>query len=172
MNETRAHQKPRTAAPSAAPHRAPAQTPVRLPAATPAPAPAAPEWPSRLHLLIPRSVRQLLADWGWWQNPIPLRPSDHLTQTLAVLERYGWAKSLDFSPTGRMCIRGAQTLLEHTGHVTPAARERAVAYMQQTLQEHGIHMPFFAWNDLPTRTFPQVKHLLTHAATTARKNGE
>jgi hypothetical protein len=71
-----------------------------------------------------------------------------------------------------MCIRGAQTFLQHTGHVTPTARHRAEAYLQQTLHEHGIHMPFFAWNDLPTRTFPQVKTLLTHAATTARKNGE
>ncbi|MGV9891718.1 DUF6197 family protein [Streptomyces sp. NPDC003395] len=173
MSRPQITETPRTATPSAAPEQTtptPALAPVRTPA--PVAAPVAPERPSRLHQLLPRSVRQLLADWGWWQNPVPLKPSDHLTQTLAVLERYGWCRSLDFSPTGRMCIRGAQTLLEHTGHVTPHARERAVAYMQQSLQEHGIHMPFFAWNDLPTRTFPQVKHLLTHAATAARKNGE
>jgi hypothetical protein len=113
-----------------------------------------------------------MAAWGWWQNPTPLIPSDHLTQTLAVLERYGWCRSLDFSPTGRMCIRGAQTFLECTGHVTPAARARSVDYMQQTLHEHGIHTPFFAWNDYTDRTFPQVTYLITQSAAAARKNGE
>ncbi|MER6092431.1 DUF6197 family protein [Streptomyces bluensis] len=145
--------------------------PVPAPAARPA-APAAPEYPSRLHQLIPRGARNLMAAWGWWQNPTPLKPSDHLAQTLAVLDRYGWCRSLDFSPTGRMCIRGAQTFLEHTGHVTPAARARAVDYMQQTLQEHGIHEPFFAWNDPPERTFPEVKTLITQSIAAARKNGE
>jgi hypothetical protein len=113
-----------------------------------------------------------MAALGLWQNPIPLKPSDHLTQALAVLERYDWCRSFDFSPTGRMCIRGAQTFLEYTGHVTPTARQRAVDYLQQTLREHGIHEPFFAWNDHDNRTFPQVKALLIHAAAAARKNGE
>ncbi|MFF9287531.1 DUF6197 family protein [Streptomyces griseosporeus] len=169
MSHSQTAQKPRTATPSAAPHRAP--NPTRTPAA-PVVAPTAPERPSRLHQFLPRSLRQTLADWGWWQNPIPLKPSDHLLQALAVLERYGWCRSLDFSPTGRMCIRGAQTFLEYTGHVTPTARARAVDYLQQTLQEHGIHEPFYAWNDHQHRTFPQVKHLITHAAHAARKNGE
>jgi hypothetical protein len=163
---TRIPQASRTATPSAAPAR-PAPT---RPA--PVPQPAAPDWPTRWHLLVPRGVRNLAEAWGLWQNPTPLIPSDHLAQTLAVLERYGWARSLDFSPTGRMCIRGAQTLLEHTGHVTPAARARAVDYMQQTLREHGVHEPFHAWNDHTGRTFPQVSHLITLSANAARKNGE
>ncbi|MFE6412565.1 hypothetical protein ACFVOR_37160 [Streptomyces sp. NPDC057837] len=132
----------------------------------------APDWPSRWHLLIPAGLRNTAAALGLWQNPTPLIPSDHLTQTLAVLERYGWCKSLDFSPTGRMCIRGAQTFLEHTGHVTPAARNRAVDYMQHSLRMDGIDMPFHAWNDLPERTFPQVKHLITASITAARHYGE
>ncbi|MDX3532593.1 hypothetical protein P1P75_40930 [Streptomyces sp. ID05-39B] len=171
MNETRSRQKPRTAPPLAASGRA-TPAPPRPRTDPPLVLPVAPDYPSRLHLLIPAGVRNLLADWGWWQNPIPLIPSDHLTQTLAVLERYGWARSLDFSPTGRMCIRGAQTLLETTGHVTPASRARAVDYMQQTLQEHGVHEQFHAWNDHTERTFPQVSHLITLSAHTARKNGE
>ncbi|MFD9249491.1 DUF6197 family protein [Streptomyces bottropensis] len=162
MNETRAPRKPRTVTPSAAPGRAPQLRP---------PAPA-PDRPSRLHQLLPRGARNLMAAWGWWQNPTPLIPSDHLAQTLAVLERYGWCRSLDFSPTGRMCIRGAQTFLEYTGHVTPAGRARSVDYMQQTLHEHGVHEPFFAWNDHTDRTFPQVTYLISHAAAAARKNGE
>jgi hypothetical protein len=113
-----------------------------------------------------------MASLGWWQNPVPLGPSAHLEQTIAVLERYGWGKSLDFSPTGRMCIRGAQTLLEYTGHVTSAARHRAVAYMQHTLAQDGTDMPFFAWNDLPERTWPQVENLLVTAASCARTRGE
>ncbi|WP_446458642.1 DUF6197 family protein [Streptomyces rochei] len=170
MNETRAPRTPRTATPSAAPTRTP--RPTAQPAPAPLPVPAAPDWPSRWHLLIPTSLRNTAANLGLWQNPTPLKPSDHLAQTLAVLERYGWCRSLDFSPTGRMCIRGAQTLLEHTGHVTPAARQRAVDYMQHTLRMDGVAMPFHAWNDLPTRTFPQVSHLLTASATAARNHGE
>lgn len=169
MNDARTTPAPRTVTPSAAPARAPHTTQPPAPAPLPVPAP---DRPSRLHHLLPRGVRNLMADWGWWQNPTPLIPSDHLTQTLAVLERYGWCRSLDFSPTGRMCIRGAQTFLEYTGHVTPAARARAVDYMQHSLNQDGIRMPFYAWNDLPTRTFPQVKALITASAAAARKNGE
>jgi hypothetical protein len=167
--QTRPQSKPRTVTPSAAPGRA-----IRRPAPAPLPVPAtnAPDWPSRWHLLIPASVRNTAAALGLWQNPTPLIPSDHLTQTLAVLDRYGWCKSLDFSPTGRMCIRGAQTLLERTGHVTPAARQRAEAYMQRSLRMDGTDMPFYAWNDLPERTFPQVKHLITASVTAARHHGE
>ena len=166
------HTKQPTASLSAVPVR---PAPARRPATAPHPAPVlpcAPNYPTRWQLLMPRGARNLLASWGWWQNPVPLIPSDHLAQTLAVLERYGWARSLDFSPTGRMCIRGAQTLLETTGHVTPAARARAVDYMQQVLQEHGVHEPFFAWNDHHTRTFPQVSNLINLSAHAARKNGE
>jgi hypothetical protein len=134
--------------------------------------PGAPDWPTRWHLLVPRSLRNLAEAWGLWQNPVPLKPSDHLEQTVAVLERYGWGRSLDFSPTGRMCIRGGQTLLQHTGHVTPAARARAVDYLQQTLREHGVHEPFHAWNDHTDRTFVQVKALITQSAAAARTNGE
>lgn len=171
MHQTRSQPKPRTAPPPAAPGRAPLAP--RRPAPAPLPVPtAAPDWPTRWHLLIPGRVRNQLEALGLWQNPVPLIPSDHLTQTLAVLERYGWARSLDFSPTGRMCIRGAQTLLERTGHVTPTSRARAVDYMQQTLQEHGYHQPFFAWNDHTERTFPHVKNLITHSARAARSNGE
>lgn len=164
-------QEPRLADPAGVPTRVRPTPAGSRPLATPV-LPVAPDWPSRWHLLVPRGVRNLAEAWGLWQNPTPLIPSDHLTQTLAVLERYGWARSLDFSPTGRMCIRGGQTLLEHTGHVTPANRARAVDYMQQTLREHGVHEPFFAWNDHTGRTFPQVKHLITASAHAARKNGE
>ncbi len=165
-------QQPRTAPRGAVPVR-PAST--RRPATAPHPAPVlpyAPDYPTRWQLLMPPSALTLLASWGWWQNPIPLIPSDHLAQTLAVLERYGWGRSLDFSPTGRMCIRGGQTFLEYTGHVTPDTRAKAVDYMQQTLRERGVHEPFFAWNDHTNRTFPQVSRLITLSAHAARKNGE
>ncbi|MFF7476659.1 hypothetical protein [Streptomyces sp. NPDC008092] len=167
--DTRPTARPRTAPPPAAPGRAPLRT---APAPQRVQMPAAPNWPSRWHLLIPAGFRNQMEALGLWQNPTPLIPSDHLAQTLAVLDRYGWGRSLDFSPTGRMCIRGAQTFLQHTGHVTSAGRARAVDYMQQTLQEHGYHQPFFAWNDHQDRTFQHVTRLITHAARTARQNGE
>ncbi|MEW1565853.1 hypothetical protein AB0454_23040 [Streptomyces sp. NPDC093509] len=163
-------QGPRTVTPPAAPARHTPSQP-RTPGAV-RPVPAAPDRPSRWHLLVPRRVRNLAEGLGLWQNPTPLIPSDHLAQTLAVLERHGWGQSLDFSPTGRMCIRGGQTLLEHLGYVTPTHRARAVDYMQQTLREHGVHEAFHAWNDHTGRTFTQVSYLINRSANAARKNGE
>ncbi|WP_042174525.1 hypothetical protein [Streptomyces sp. NBRC 110035] len=156
--------EPRTVPPSAVPARpAPARS------ATAPATPAAPPW---THRLLPAALRNAMTDLGWWQNPTPQKPSAHLKQVLDTLHRYGWCQSLDVSPTGRMCIRGAQNLLEKTGHVTPAARERAVAYMQQTLNEAGIQMSFFTWNDLPGQTPATVETLLVKAAYKARANGE
>ncbi|MEW2402147.1 hypothetical protein [Streptomyces sp. NPDC046862] len=134
--------------------------------------PASPQAPSWHHRLLPKSVREAMAGLGWWQNPVPQKPSQHLEQTLAVIRRYGWCQSLDFSPTGRVCIRGAQGVLEKTGHVTPTSRERAVAYMQQILTEDGVHMQFFAFNDLPDQDLPTIENLLVKAAYRARANGE
>ncbi|MFD4795992.1 DUF6197 family protein [Streptomyces anulatus] len=139
--------------------------------AVPAP-PAAPDWPTWGQRILPTPLRGLLVDLSMWQDPQPLPPSGHLTQTLAVLDRYGWCRSLDYSPTGRMCIRGAQNLLEKTGHVTPAARSRAVDHMQTVLGRRGVTMPFHAWNDLPHQQFSNIQTLLTRAAHTARANGE
>ncbi|MFE4915824.1 hypothetical protein ACFRCX_30430 [Streptomyces sp. NPDC056652] len=136
---------------------------------TPAPAPETPPWS---HRLLPPSVRGLLADLGWWQDPAPQPPSTHLEQVLAVLTKYGWCQSLDTTVTGRLCIRGAQNLLEKTGHTTPHGRQRAVHYMHQALAEAGITMSFFTWNDLPDQQFSAVETLLTRAARLARENGE
>ncbi|MER5277792.1 hypothetical protein ABT025_18815 [Streptomyces sp. NPDC002809] len=131
-----------------------------------------PDTPTWSHRLLPPLVRRLLADLGWWQDPAPQPPSTHLDQTLAVLRQYGWCQSLDTTPTGRLCIRGAQNVLVKTGHVTPEAREKAVGYMQQALTQAGISMQFFAWNDLPDQQFPAVEALLQQAANLARQNGE
>lgn len=170
MNLTRTQQRPRTAPQSAAPphvRHAPRPAP-----AAPRPVPATAQVPPRRHLLLPAAARTLMADLGLWHNPVPLKPSGHLEQTLAVLHRYGWCQSLDVSVTGRMCVRGAQNLLEKTGHVTPHDRQRAVALMQQTLHQAGVRMQFFTWNDLPDQQFSAVEALLTTTARTARANGE
>jgi hypothetical protein len=71
-----------------------------------------------------------------------------------------------------MCIRGAQNLLEKTGHVTPHGRARAVHHMQTVLARHGVTMPFHTFNDLPDQQFPTIQALLTRAAYSARANGE
>ncbi|MFD9443397.1 hypothetical protein [Streptomyces sp. NPDC060001] len=160
-----------------------APTPPALPACPPprrhpaGPAlPAMPTTPAETptwgHRFLPATLRRTLSDLGLWQDPTPQPPSVHLEQTLAVLHRYGWCRSQDVTPTGRMCIRGAQQLLQKTGHVTPHARERAVAYMQTTLAQAGVHMQFFAWNDLPDQQFSSVQTLLETAARAARQNGE
>ncbi|WP_107422722.1 DUF6197 family protein [Streptomyces sp. CB02261] len=135
----------------------------------PPPPPTAPTW---AHRLVPATVRGALAGLGWWENPIPQPPSGHLDQVLAVLEKYGWCQSLDTDPLGRMCIRGAQGLLERTGHVTPAVRDRAVDHMQTALAQAGITMQFFTWNDLPGQEFSHVTTLITRAARHARQIGE
>lgn len=136
------------------------------------PPPAAPGWPTWGQRILPTPIRSLLVDLGMWQDPNPLPPSLHLAQVNAVLTQYGWCRSLDYSPTGRMCIRGAQNLLEKTGHVTPHGRARAVDHMQTVLNRHGVSMPFHAWNDLPDQQFSNIQALLTRAAYAARANGE
>ncbi|MET8661422.1 hypothetical protein ACJBCE_36405 [Streptomyces sp. NBUL23] len=113
-----------------------------------------------------------MADLGLWQEPRPLKPSFHLTQVIEVLTRYGWCQSFDFSPTGRMCIRGAQTFLESTGHVTGIDREKAVNYLQAQLERQGVTMQFWAWNDLPHNTFRGVGATISAASEMARKNGD
>ncbi|MGY5127295.1 DUF6197 family protein [Streptomyces nigrescens] len=164
-------QAPRTAPPSAAPLRSKTTRQLVDEAlrGLPAAAPVAPSWS---HRVLPAALRGFLADLGLWQDPTPQRPSTHLQQTLAVLRRYGWCQSMDVTATGRLCIRGAQNLLEKTGHVTPQARDRAVHYLRLALAEHGVHMQFFAWNDLPDQTFTAVENRLTRAARLARENGE
>ncbi|MEW2393050.1 hypothetical protein AB0933_32285 [Streptomyces venezuelae] len=121
---------------------------------------------------MPATVRNALAGLGMWHNPTPQPPSVHLLQTLAVIQHYGNCKSLDFSPTGRVCIRGAQTLLIKTGYATEHTRDQAVSYMQQVLHAAGIDMQFFAWHDLPGTTPEGVHTLMTKAAHRARANGE
>ncbi|MFR9794253.1 hypothetical protein ACL07V_37460 [Streptomyces sp. MB22_4] len=161
------------ATPPAAPARAPHTTPAPAHQTAPVHAPAGlldpPPWS---HRILPRAVRNAMEALGWWTNPVPQTTSRHLAQTLETLRTYGWGKSLDFSPTGRMCIRGAQTALQMAGHVTPDTRARAVHYLQLALQEIGVDQPFFAWNDMPERTFPDVEKRLTRAAYLARSNGE
>lgn len=169
--------RPQTAPSSAAPRRA-TPAPTRRPDPGPLPVPPVtappnlldpPTWGQRL---IPKTLREVMSGLGWWQDPHPQIPSIHLTQTLEALNRYGWCRSLDVAPTGRMCIRGGMSMLEKHGHVTPAGRARAEHYLQEVLAQNGIRMPFFAWNDLPERTFPQVTNLLTAASYRARANGE
>jgi hypothetical protein len=128
-----------------------------------------PSWGQRI---LPAAVRDGLEALGLYQNPIPQPPSIHLAQTLAALDKYGWCKALDISPTGRMCIRGAQGMLQRAGHVTPASRARAVHYLQLSLREIGVDQPFFHWNDFPERTFPQVRQRINRAAHLAHTNGE
>ncbi|MGS2592143.1 DUF6197 family protein [Streptomyces hebeiensis] len=149
----------------------PVQRPAPAPRPVVAPVPV-PDMPPRSHRLLPRTLRTLMTGLGWWHEPVPRAPSAHLEQTIAVLNHYGWCRISDFSPTGRMCIRGAQALLEATGHVTPDARARAVRYMQDTLAEHDITLPFYVWNDLPDQEFTNVRAFLNVAARKAQKNGE
>ena len=157
---------PRPAAPVRPPHPATvAPVPVQAPPNLLDP----PTWGQRL---IPRTLRDGLEALGWWQNPVPQPPSRHLEQVQASLEKYGRCKSLDIAPTGRMCIRGAQTMLQRAGHVTEHDRARAVHYLQLSLHEVGVDMPFFAWNDLPSTTDSHVQQRLNRAIHLARTNGE
>lgn len=170
MSQSRIEQL-RTALPSAAPARTAPTRPIRpvAPVQVPAGLLDPPPWS---HRILPRALRDVMETLGWWTNPTPQPPSVHLAQTLEALRHYGWCKSLDVSPTGRMCIRGAQTMLHRAGHVTPEARARAVHYLQLSLQEIGVDMPFFAWNDLPNTPFADVERRLNRAVYLARQNGE
>ncbi|MFC9497621.1 hypothetical protein [Streptomyces sp. NPDC056982] len=133
--------------------------------------PDTPDIPTWTQRLTPKHVRTALAGLGLYNNPTPQPPSIHLQQTLAVIERYGHCKSLAVSPTGRVCIHGAQGVLENAGYVTPQARGQAVQYMQEVLATWGVRMQFFAWNDLPDTPLKDVETLLTSASHRARANG-
>lgn len=172
MHQTRPASRPRTATPPAAPGRTPhtlRTRPTPVPVQVPPDLLDPPSWGQRL---LPQTIRDTLESLGLWQNPIPQIPSVHLAQTLAALEKYGWCKSLDISPTGRMCIRGAQSMLQRAGHITPAGRAQAVHYLQMSLSEIGVDQPFFHWNDMPERTFPQVAQRINRAIHLAHTHGE
>ncbi|MGO4420055.1 hypothetical protein AB4Z54_15320 [Streptomyces sp. MCAF7] len=130
--------------------------------------------PTRGRTLLPRPVRSALSSWGLVYDPAPqpLIPSAHLIQLKHLLQAWGWCQSFDISPTGRLCIRGGQTVLQHHGYVTPASRARAVDYMQATLSAAGVSMAFFAWNDVPGREWADVETLLNQSAATALSNKE
>ena len=153
--------------------------PAPAPARTPNPAPTrafpgfepveAPPWS---HRLLPRPLRLTMSGLGMWENPTPQPPSRHLAQVNVVLQRYGWCQTTDVTCTGRLCLRGAQDLLERTGHVTATDRELAVSYMHQALAAVGVRMTFFTWNDLPGQTFDNIQNRLRFAATLAFKKGD
>lgn len=158
-------------------HRAHRTTPVQPALAPPAVIPEslsiwAPDPPTWGQRLIPKALRSGMADLGLWQEPRPLKPSFHLVQVIQVLERYGWCQSFDFSPTGRMCIRGAQTFLQSTGHVSEIGRGKAVNYLQSALRRQGVEMRFWEWNDLSHNTFQGVRATISSASDLARMNGE
>ncbi|MER6249360.1 DUF6197 family protein [Streptomyces griseorubiginosus] len=160
---------PRPAAPARPVHRPTPHTQAPAPVQAPPNLLDPPSWGQRL---LPRAVREGMEALGWWTNPIPQKPSVHLAQVLAALEKYGWCKSLDVAPSGRMCIRGAQTMLQRAGHVTEHDRAKAVHYLQQSLHEIGVDQPFFYWNDLDERTFPQVRQRIQRAIHLAHTHGE
>lgn len=131
--------------------------------------PDPPTWSQRM---LPKAVRHALAELGMWTEARPLKPSAHLEQLAMTLRHYGWAQSVDFTPSGRMCIRGGMAFLESSGHVTPADRERAVNYLQMALSWAGVETHFWSWNDRDETTFEAVEAVISTAASMARNNGE
>lgn len=148
----------------------PAQAPVLPDGLTGAPL-ELPPVPSRAVLAIPWPVRLLLEKAGLVVEARPLVPSAHLEQTRRLIAEWGWCKSMDLSPTGRLCIRGAQGVLERAGYVTRDTRKTAETYMQNELAKAGVRMEFFAWNDLPGTTRQQVDSLLWASSRRAYEEG-
>lgn len=130
-----------------------------------------PPVPSRAALAYPWYVRLLLEKAGLIVEARPLIPSAHLEQTRRLIAEWGWCKSMDLSPAGRVCVRGAQGVLERAGYVTRDARKAAEGYMQGELAKAGVRMEFFAWNDLPGTTHGQVDGLLRAASRRAYEEG-
>jgi hypothetical protein len=130
-----------------------------------------PPVPSRAVLAMPWPLRLLLEKAGLVVEARPLIPSAHLEQTRRLINEWGWCKSMDLSPTGRLCIRGAQGVLERAGYVTRDTRKTAEGYMQKELAKAGVRMEFFAWNDLPGTTRQQVDSLLRASGRRAYEEG-
>lgn len=130
-----------------------------------------PPVPSRAALAMPWYVRILLEKAGLVVEARPLILSAHLEHTRRLIAEWGWCKSMDLSPTGRLCIRGAQGVLERAGYVTRDTRKEAETYMCRELAKAGIRMEFFAWNDLPGTTREQVDSLLRASSGRAFEEG-
>src|SRR5690606_28636337 len=72
---------------------------------------ALPSIPSRAVLAYPWYVRLLLEKAGLVVEARPLIPGAHLEHTRRLIAEWGWGKSMDLSPSGRLSIRGAQGVL-------------------------------------------------------------
>lgn len=130
-----------------------------------------PPVPSRMALAVPWPVRLLLERAGLLVEAQPLIPSAHLEQTRRLIREWGWCQSMDLSPTGRLCIRGAQGVLERVGYVTRSTRKQSEKYMQDVLAMSGVVTSFYAWNDMDDRTASQVDALLRDASRLAYQKG-
>ena len=82
MRQPTTAQRPQAAPRPAAPAR-PTHPPAAPQPATPL-VPVALERTPRWHHLVPAGARNLLATWGWWQNPVPLKPSEWLILHLGI----------------------------------------------------------------------------------------
>lgn len=123
-------------------------------------------------LELPGRMLRILPDWVL-RFPIvrhrhttarPVSVAEHLELTALVIERYGWAKGMHRTTSGRRCILGAQAVLYRLGIGDESTVDRAGQRLQGVLRSRGCTLPYHRWNDMPDRTQGEVIALLRTAA--------
>ncbi|MFC8009139.1 DUF6197 family protein [Streptomyces cinereoruber] len=123
--------------------------------------------PSRALRILPTWMLTLLARRHGAGRQITV--AEHLELTALVIERFGWAQRTLRTPSGRICMLGAQAVLYRLGYGDEQTAEEAGRRIQGVLGRRGISAPYWAWQDGPERAEVEVLHLLREAANTTRE---
>jgi hypothetical protein len=139
--------------------------------------------PPKRGIVLP-PVDELIRQAGIQTGPAPLprrgwlrrRPAattgsiaDHLEQTAAVIQRYGWTQHTTRDGQGRFCIVGAQLLLVRLGQADHQVAVRAGEWLNRHLGT--ATGGYIRWQNNPSRTKAEVLTTLRAAADTARTAG-
>lgn len=122
-----------------------------------------PALPSKLRALLPEQLHR--------SRTRHVSVARYLELTLEVLERYGWARTGNNWRTagGKRCILGAQELLLALGFGDRDTLNKAGGYLNHQLRQRGVTATYDAWNEMPGRSYGDVKRLLQAAIRDAQK---
>lgn len=94
--------------------------------------------------------------------------AEHLELTALVIEKHGWARGALRTPSGRVCMLGAQRILYRLGYGDENTAQAAGTQIQNELVRRGVTEPFHSWNDMIGRTENEVLGVIRAAAAHVR----